>query len=110
MNDFINYQLEGVFTFQDSHSNILCLKSERLGQRKPELRFAGHADLARSSKRNDVGHGMSSEDFSYESERHQRNVNSPLRDYWRTVYKNTCGLQRTIGVPTCKLGLSWLNN
>ena len=27
-------------------------------------------------------------------------VNSPLRDYWRTVYKNTCGLQRTIGVPT----------
>ena len=37
-------------------------------------------------------------------------VNSPLRDYWRTVYKNTCGLQRTIGVPTCKLRLSWLNN
>ena len=27
-------------------------------------------------------------------------VNSPLRDYWRTVYKNTCGLQRAIGVPT----------
>ena len=40
----------------------------------------------------------------------QGDVNSPLRDYWRTVYKNTCGLQRTIGVPTCKLGLSWLNN
>ena len=37
-------------------------------------------------------------------------VNSPLRGYWRTVYKNTCGLQRTIGVPTCTLGLSWLNN
>ena len=40
----------------------------------------------------------------------QGDVKSLLRDYWRTVYKNTCGLQRTIGVPTCKLGLSWLNN
>ena len=40
----------------------------------------------------------------------QGDVNSPLRDYWRTVYKNTCGLQRIIGVPRCKLGLSWLNN
>ena len=34
----------------------------------------------------------------------QGDVNSLLRDYWRTVYKNTCGLQRTIGVPHVHLG------
>ena len=40
----------------------------------------------------------------------QGDVNSLLRDYWRTVYKKHMWTTTHNRCSTCTLGLSWLNN